>query len=71
MVKVRDAYAERQKLGKLFEVFLIILTTVFVISKDSSSHCLPLRKKCPYPSAFSPNAGKYGPEKLQSRTIFT
>ena len=25
----------------------------------------------PYLSVFSPNAGKYGPEKLQLRTLFT
>ena len=25
----------------------------------------------PYPSVFSPNAAKYGPELLQRRTIYT
>ena len=34
-----------------------------------------LREKCPYSeflwSVFSPNAGKYGPGKLQIRTCFT
>ena len=34
-----------------------------------------LREKCPYSkffwSAFSPNAGKYGPEKLRMRQLFT
>ena len=33
-----------------------------------------LREKCPYSefswSVFSPNAGKYGPEKLRIRTLF-
>ena len=29
-----------------------------------------LREKCTYLSIFSPNAGKYGPEKLQIRTLF-
>ena len=36
---------------------------------------LPLRKKCPcselFCSAFSPNAGKYGPEQLRIRILFT
>ena len=40
---------------------------------------LIMREKCPYflafglntESAFSPNAGKYGPEKLLIRTLFT
>ena len=35
---------------------------------------LTLREKCPYSeffwSVFSQNAGKYGPEKLQMRTLF-
>ena len=30
-----------------------------------------LREKCPYLSVFSLNAGKYGPEKLRIRTLFT
>ena len=34
-----------------------------------------LREKCPYSeffwSAFSLNEGKYGPEKLRIRTLFT
>ena len=32
---------------------------------------LTLRKKCPYSKLFSPNAGKYGPEQLRIRTLFT
>ena len=28
-------------------------------------------KKAPYLSVFSPNAGEYGPEKLQMQTLFT
>ena len=36
---------------------------------------LALREKCPYSeffwSVFSPNAGKYGPEKLWTQTLFT
>ena len=35
----------------------------------------PLREKCPYSEffwfVFTPNAGKYGPEKLRIRTLFT
>ena len=35
----------------------------------------PLRKRCQYLeffwSIFSPNAGKYAPEKLRIRTLFT
>ena len=36
---------------------------------------LQFHEKCPYLkffwSVFSPNAGKYGPEKLRIRTLFT
>ena len=30
-----------------------------------------IRRDTPYLSVFSPNVGKYGPEKLQIRTLFT
>ena len=30
-----------------------------------------MQRDTPYPSVFSPNAAKYGPELLQRRTIFT
>ena len=31
----------------------------------------PLQRDTPYLSVFSPNAGKYGPEKLRTWTLFT
>ena len=30
-----------------------------------------IRRDTPYVSVFSPNAGRYGPEKLQIRTLIT
>ena len=44
-------------------------------SMSNTQFSLTLREKCPYLeflwSAFSPNAGKYGPEKLRIRIFFT
>ena len=32
--------------------------------------CNKKERETPYLSVFSPNAGKYGPEKLRMRTLF-
>ena len=45
-------------------VFGIFLARIF-------SHLDWIRRDIPYLSAFSPNAAKYGPEKLWMRTLFT
>ena len=36
-----------------------------------SNGSLPEKCSCNYLSVFSPNTGKYGPEKLRTRTLFT
>ena len=44
-----------------------------LLKRTTHSKNVALREKCPYPqylSVFSPNAGKYGPENLQIRTLF-
>ena len=42
---------------------------------DKKEKTITLHEKCPYSeffwSVFSPNMGKYGPEKLRIRTLFT
>ena len=45
----------------VFEVFLVC----------NFSHSDWIRRDTPYLSIFSPNTGKYGPEKLRIRTLFT
>ena len=54
--------------------------TKYGVKLDSTGHFwwesgFTLREKCPYSeffwSVFSPNAGKYGPEKLRKRPLFT
>ena len=49
--------------------------SIDVIGTRTLSTILLLREKFPYSeffwSVFSPNAGKYGPEKLRIRTLFT
>ena len=56
------------------------ISTGIIGSNGSNNQFIPhqkqtLREKCPYSkflwSVFSPNAGKYGPGKLQIQTFFT
>ena len=57
------------------DVFFILLRDHPFSTFAKFSEKLTLRKKCPYSeffwSVFSPNAGKYRPEKLRTQKLFT
>ena len=51
--------------------FLNPFTTWMVCNRFSGPYFPAFGLNTPYLSTFSPNAGKYGPEKLQIRTLST
>ena len=67
-----------QKLfGKMVKMFFTIVLTAWKVSIFGVflvrifPHSVWMRRVTPYLSVFSPNPGKYGPEKLRIRTLFT